>query len=154
MNPDYDQRLEAEISRELKTLPELTAPPALANRVLAALVQRARIPWYRRSWQTWPPALQAASLAVLLGLFGGLCLAGWELSQTGAVTLALHQAGEWFSGLNLIADTFNVLMNAVALVLKKLGTGFIVTGLILVGMGYALCVGLGTVYFRLAFAKR
>ena len=40
------------------------------------------------------------------------------------------------------------------LVVKKLGTGFIVTCLVAMGIGYAMCVGLGTVYFRLAFAKR
>jgi hypothetical protein len=154
MNPDYDKQLEAAISRELKALPELSAPTALASRVMAAIEQRARVPWYRRSWQTWPAALQAASLAVLLALFGGLCLGGWQLSQTGTATLALHRAGEWFSGLGVIGNTFNVLVNAAVLVVKKLGTGFIVACLVTVGTGYAMCIGVGTVYYRLAFAKR
>jgi hypothetical protein len=154
MNPDYDKQLEAAISRELKALPELAAPTALASRVMAAIEQRTRVPWYRRSWQTWPVALQAASLVVLLTLFGGLCYGGWELSQAEATTLALHRVGGWFSGLNVIGNTFNVLLNAAVVVVKKLGTGFIVTGLIIVCLGYALCVGLGTVYYRLAFAKR
>jgi len=154
MNPDYDKRLEAEISRELKALPELAAPVALVNRVMAALEQRATVPWYRRSWQTWPVAMQAASLVVLLALFGGLCLGGWQLSQTGTATLALHRVGEWFSGLSMIGNTFNVLVSAAVLVVKKLGTGVIATCLVAAGIGYAMCVGLGTVYFRLAFAKR
>ena len=154
MNPDYDKQLEAAISRELKALPELSAPTALASRVMAVIGQRARVPWYRRSWQTWPAALQAASLAVLLALFGGLCLGGWQLSQTGTATLALHRAGEWFSGLGVIGNTFNVLVNAAVLVVKKLGTGFIVACLVTVGTGYAMCIGVGTVYYRLAFAKR
>jgi uncharacterized membrane protein len=153
MNPDYDKRLEAEISRELKALPELAAPDTLVNRVMTALEQRARVPWYRRSWQTWPVALQTASLVVLLALFGGLCLAGWELSQAEAATLALHRVGAWFSGLSVIGNTFNVLVSAAALAVKKLGTGFIIACLVLAGLAYALCVGLGTVYFRLAFAK-
>jgi hypothetical protein len=154
MNPDYDKRLEAEISRELKALPELAAPVALVNRVMAALEQRATVPWYRRSWQTWPAALQTASLVVLLALFGGLCLAGWELSQTEAATLAVHRVGEWFSGLSVVGNTFNVLVNAAALVVRKLGTGFTIACLVLAGLGYALCIGLGTVYYQLAFAKR
>ena len=154
MNPDYNKQLEAAISRELKALPELTAPAVLANRVMATLEQRARVPWYRRSWQTWPVAMQAASLVVLLALFGGLCLGGWQLSQTGTATLALHRVGEWFSGLSMIGNTFNALANAAVLVMKKLGTGVIVACLLAVGTGYAVCVGLGTVYFRLAFAKR
>jgi len=154
MNPDYDKQLDATISRELKALPELAAPGVLANRVMAALGQRARLPWYRRSWQMWPVNLQAVSLVVLLALFGGLCLAGWELSQAEATTFALHRVGEWFSGLSMIENTFNVLESAAVLVVKKLGTGFIVTCLVAAGIGYAMCVGLGTVYFRLAFAKR
>lgn len=154
MNPDYEKRLEAKISRELKALPELAAPAALANRVMAVLEQRTRLPWYRRSWQTWPMALQAASFAVLLALFSGLCLGGWELSQAEATTLALHRVGEWLSGLNLIVNTFNVLMDAALLAVKKLGTGVIVACLVIVALGYAMCVGLGTVYIRLAFAKR
>jgi hypothetical protein len=155
MNPDYDKRLETAISRELKALPELAAPGALASRVMAAIEQRARVPWYRRSWQTWPAVLQAASLVVLLALFGGLCFGGWQLSQTGTATLALHRAGEWFSGLGVIGNVFNALVNAVVVVVvKKLGTGVIVACLVAVGTGYAMCIGAGTVYFRLAFAKR
>jgi hypothetical protein len=154
MNPDYDKRLEAEISRELKALPELAAPATLVNRVMTTIEQRARVPWYRRSWQMWPVALQAAALVVLLALFGGLCLAGWELSQARATTLALYKAGEWFSGLGVIINTFGVLANAVLLAVEKLGTGFIVACLVAVALGYALCVGLGTVYFRLALAKQ
>jgi hypothetical protein len=154
MNPDYDKQLEAAISRELKALPELAAPNALASRVMAAIEQRARAPWYRSSWQTWPVALQATSLVVLLALFGGLCFGGWQLSQTGPVTLALHRAGEWVSGLGVIQNTFNVLVNAAVVVVKKLGTGFVVACLVMVGTGYAMCIGAGTVYYRLAFAKR
>jgi len=154
MNPDYDKQLESAISRELKALPEMAAPGGLANRVMAAIGQRARVPWYHRSWQTWPVILQAASLVVLLALFGGLCLAGWELSQAEVTTFALHRVGEWFSGFNVIGNIFNALAGAAVLVAKKLGTGFIVACLAAVGIGYAACIGLGTVCFRLAFAKR
>ena len=69
-------------------------------------------------------------------------------------TLALHRAGEWVSGLGVIQNTFNVLVNAAVVVAKKLGTGFVVACLVAVGTGYAMCIGAGTVYFRLAFAKR
>ena len=154
MNLENDQRLEAAIHRELHALPELAAPTTLADRVMRVIEQRSRLPWYRRSWQMWPMALQAASLAALLALFGGLCLGGWELSQAKIITLALHRGGEWLSGLNLIGNTLNALANAALLVVKKLGSGVIIALLVMAGLGYALCVGLGTVYFRLAFAKR
>ena len=154
MNLDYEKQLEAEINRELKALPELTAPAVLVDRVLAVLERRALAPWYCRPWQTWPAALQTAAFVVLLALFGGLCFAGWELVQSETATLAVHRLGEWFSGLGVMANTFDVLLNAATLAVEKLGTGFIIACLALAGLAYALCIGLGTVYFRLAFAKR
>jgi hypothetical protein len=154
MNPDYEKQLEAEISRELKALPELAAPPALAGRILTAIEQRHRVSWYRRSWVTWPPALQAASFAVLAALFAGLCLESWQLAQSGTAAAAAHRVGEYCSWFNVLANTLAALTNAAILAVKKLGPGFMAAGLLLAGMGYALCVGLGTVYFRLGFAKR
>jgi hypothetical protein len=154
MNLDNDRQLELAISRELKALPELTAPASVANRVLAAIELRLNVPWYRRSWVTWPLALRTASLAAMLALFGGLCLAGWELSRTEPIMSAMHRAGQWFSGLNTIGSVMNILAGSAALVVKKLGTTFIVACLVAAGLGYAIFLGLGTVYFRLAFAKR
>jgi hypothetical protein len=154
MNSIDDKQLELEIGRQLKTLPELAAPASLANRVMAAIESRLHVPWYRRSWATWPVALRTASLAAMLVLFGGLCLAGWELSHAETVSLAAHRVGQWFSGLNTIGSLLNILAGSVALVVKKLGTSFIIACLVAVGLGYAMFMGLGTVYFRLAFAKR
>jgi hypothetical protein len=154
MNSNDDQQLELAISRELNALPELTAPASMANRVLAAIERRMHVPWYRRSWVTWPVTLQIASLAAMLTLFGGLCFAGWELSQTEMTLSAMHRIGQWFSGLNTIGSVMNILAGSVALVVKKLGTTFIVACLVAAGLGYAIFLGLGTVYFRLAFAKR
>jgi hypothetical protein len=37
---------------------------------------------------------------------------------------------------------------------KKLGTVFIIACLVAAGSGYAMFMGLGTVYLRLAFSKR
>jgi hypothetical protein len=154
MNSDNDRQLELQISRELKALPELAAPASLANRVRAAIESRIHVPWYQRPWVTWPVALRMASFAMMLAVFGGLCFAGWELSRTETITLAMHRAGQWFSGLNTIGNLLNILAGSVALVVKKLGTTFIIACLVAAGLGYAIFLGLGTVYFRLAFAKR
>ena len=70
MNSIDDKQLELEIGRQQKTLPELAAPASLANRVMAAIESRLHVPWYRRSWATWPVALRTASLAAMLVLFG------------------------------------------------------------------------------------
>jgi hypothetical protein len=154
MNSNDDQQLESAIRRELKALPELTVPVSVANRVRAAIELRRNVPWYRRAWVTWPAALRMASLAAMLALFGGLCLAGRELSHAEPVSQTAHQIGQWFSGLNTFGSVLNILAGSVALVVKKLGTTFIIACLVAAGLGYAIFLGLGTVYFRLAFAKR
>ncbi len=154
MKPEYEKHLEAEINRALKGLPELPAPRTLAPRVMRAIEQRAQVPWYRQSWQMWPLALRAASLVLLLAVFGGICFAGWELRQTGIVVAAMHQVGGWLSGLSAIWNLVNVLLGAVVLVVKKLGVGFMVACVAAVALAYAMCFGLGTVYVRLALARR
>lgn len=154
MNSNYDKRLEAAISREMQALPELTAPDAVANRVMAALAQRRHVAWYRRSWATWPVALQTASLVVMLALFGGLCFAGEKILPTETITQAMQHAAHWFSGFSAVGNFFSALANSVLLVATKLGTVFIVACVVAAALGYAMFLGLGTVYFRLAFAKQ
>jgi len=154
MNSNHDQQLESAIRRELKALPELTAPSAVASRVMAAIERQQQLAWYRRSWTTWPTGVQLASLTAMLMMFGGLCFAGWELSHGQTIAQAGHRLGQWFSGLNAITGMLGVLAESIVLVVKKLGTTFIIACLVAAGMGYALFLGLGTVYFRLAFGKR
>jgi hypothetical protein len=154
MNPEYEKRLEVEIDRQLKALPPLVAPATLAARVLAVIENRVALPWHRESWPAWPLALRAVSLLVLLGVFGALCFAGWEVSQAPSVLAAGHRIAGWFSGLNTIWNATSALGGAVVVVAKHLGTGFIIGCLAAVALGYALCLGLGTFYVRLAFARR
>jgi hypothetical protein len=153
MNSDHDQQLEQMISRELKSLPELDAPDSLTDRVLAAIERRVEVPWYCRSWEAWPVALRLASLALMLMLFGGLCLAGWEMPQTEFIRQTAHRAGEWLSGFNTIESTLHILVESAGLVMKKLGAPFIVVALIAAGLGYAMFLGFGTACFRLVYAK-
>ena len=154
MNSNDDKQLESAIRRELKALPELTAPASIANHVMAAIELRQNVAWYRRSWTTWPAALQFTALTAMLALFGGLCFAGWELSHAQTVSQMAHRVGQWFSSLSTVGNLLNILASSVALVVKKLGTPFIVACLVAAGLGYAIFLSLGTVYFRLAFGKR
>jgi uncharacterized BrkB/YihY/UPF0761 family membrane protein len=154
MNPEYEKELEAEIARELKGLPQLTAPHTLASRVMLAIEGRAHVAWYRQPWQRWPVALRMGSLVILLALFGVLCVAAARLAQGEAFVATAHQLGQWLSGVNALGNAVNVLLGAVTLAVKQLGTAFIVAALVAVAAGYALCVGLGTVCVRLALARR
>ena len=154
MSLEYEKRLEREISRELRALPELIAPRSLVSRVMAAIENRLTLPWYRQSWEIWPLALRAVSLVILLAMFGGLSFAAWRLSQAESFAAAMHGPISWLSGLGAIWHAVTVVVSGVALMVKQLGTTVIIGCLVALALGYAMCVALGTVYLRLGLARR
>jgi len=150
MNPEYEKQLEVAVGRELKSLGELEAPPEIARRVMRVIEQRAATPWYRRGWQAWPLALQCASLAGLLAAFALLCFGGSQLAHSAALTPAAREISGWCSLLDTIWNAANVLANALVLAFRNLGPAVIIGSAVMLLASYALCVGLGTVYWRLA----
>jgi hypothetical protein len=53
-----------------------------------------------------------------------------------------------------LGNTVSVLLGAVVLAVKQLNTGIIIAVLAALAVGYAICLGLGTVCVRIAFARR
>jgi hypothetical protein len=154
MQPDYERELEAEIDREMKGLPELSAPHTLVSRVRLAIEGQPDRAWYRQPWQMWPAALRIGTLVTLLVLFGGLCFAGQRLVHAEAFIGVAHRLGHWLSGVSALGNAVSVLLGAAVLAVKQVGTGFIVAALAALAVGYAMCLGLGTACVRLAFARR
>ena len=152
MDNDYQKQLEIEIDREMKALPDLTAPLGFSQRVMRALQKPA--PWYRQSWQQWPLALQAVSMMIFLAVFGGLCLGAVQLAHMDLATTASHQLSSTFAWANPIVNTFSAIGSALVLGAKKLGTGFYIGCVAALALSYALCMGVGTVYFRMGLARR
>jgi len=90
----------------------------------------------------------------MAALFGGICFGVWEASHTATFGLAVHKIGGWFSGLSAIYTTLNVLAGAIVAMIKQVNSAVLMAFLCAAGLGYALFLGLGTMYFRVAFAKR
>lgn len=153
MNSDYNQRLETEIDRELKGLPELTVPDTLTARVMARIEKRSVLPWYRQAWPAWPRPAQVLSLGAMLALFGVICFASWRMFQGPEAGLAAQTMAGWFSGLAVIWNTLGAVAGAAILVVKKLGNGFLIVCLAIAVFNYFACVGLGTVAVRFALAR-
>ncbi len=154
MNAEYEKQLEAGIRRELDALGELEAPPEIARRVMRVIDQRAAAPWYRRAWQAWPLGLQAGSLAGLLAAFVLLCFGASKLAHFAALTPAAHQVSGWFNLANAAWRAVTALTNAVGLAFQSLSPAVIIVGTVLLLLCYAACLGLGTIYWRLAYARR
>jgi hypothetical protein len=154
MNDDYQARLEREIDVQLKALPELEAPSTLAATVMARLHAQASLPWYRRSWQTWGPGARTLCLASLAVVFVRICFGG-EWGQKMAPTAPVLEYGRSLaSAFGLLRSALDALGSAVKAAVFQLGTGFVTGCAVALGLGYALCVGLGTVYVRLALGRR
>ena len=154
MNPDYEKRLEAAIDRELKGLPELTAPETLSRRVMAAIARRATVPWYRTAWQSWPLSLRIPALAVLVVFFGALCFGAWQLPHTEVVTTGAAHVTGWFSGLITLWNALSAVLNTIILACKQLGTVFWAAVLGVILLAWVMCLGVGTACVRLALARR
>jgi hypothetical protein len=154
MNSEYEKHLEAEMDRELKDLPELTAPPGLALRVMRAIEARAARAPYRAPWQQWPAGLRVAAFAALALMFSALCFAVWQLPRTEQAGLARQQVSQWLAPAGSFWSALSAVAHALTLVVARLGTGVWVAWALLVGVAYLVCVGLGTAYFRLALARR
>lgn len=154
MESDYEKQLALEIDRELKRLPELRAPASLAARVMASIQHPVELPWYRRAWQSWPMPTQVAAMAILLAFLGALCYGAWELTYSPGFALAVQKVAHTFSGVSAIWNAANAICGVVVITVKQLGSGFLIAALAAVALAWAACVGLGTVYVRLAFARR
>jgi hypothetical protein len=154
MNSERERELELEIERELRGLPDLEAPATLAPRVLKAIVHRTAVRWYNQPWQYWPMPLRVTALALLSVMFGGLTIASWQLTRAAGMSAALQEVAGVFSGLTTVWNLVTVLLGSVVVVFKHLGTGFMIGCVVLAACGYAVCVGLGTAWWRLAFARR
>jgi hypothetical protein len=154
MSLEYERNLEVEIDRELKSLPEIPAPVTLISRVVASIELRKALPWFRRAWDTWPSSLQGIFLVAMLALFGGICFGVWEGTQTTTFALAAHKVGGWFSGMSAIWTALNALAGSALAIVKQFNTAVVIALIVIAGLGYAIFLTLGTVYVRLAFAKR
>jgi hypothetical protein len=154
MSAEYEKQLEACIGRELNALGELQAPPGIAQRVMRVIERRAAAPWYRREWQAWPLALRVGSLAGLLATFAGLCFEGSQLARFAMLTPEAREVSGWLSLVNAGWSAINALVNALELAFRSLGPVAIAGIVGMLVFCYATCLGLGTIYWRLAYARR
>ena len=150
MNPNPDPKLEARITRELKSLGDLPAPAGLARRVLRAIEARQSAPWYRRAWTTWPLGLQVASVLMLVAAFAGVCWLGGGVSQSASEAVAAQKNTSWFAQLDFVWNLFRVFGEAIVAVVNHIGKGAVIAIGLLMATAYAACVGLGTAYVRFA----
>lgn len=154
MNDPNEQRLADRLHRKLRALPDLKAPRTLAPRVLAALAARQSLAWYRKSWTHWPVGMRLLFLVVSFGVLGGLVYAGSHLPQflelAGGVGDSVVGSFAWFKP---YVDGVTRLLGTLVLVGKAIPPQLLWWLGAMIGLAYALCVGLGTLGYRLALNR-
>jgi hypothetical protein len=151
MNESEEQLLAARIDRELRALPVLAAPNTLAPRVLTTLAARLHAPWWRKSWAGWPPGIRLAFLAVSLAVAGLLVIVGLQLpALAGLFGDSLHNVSGWIARAQQLVDPVWRIVDALWSGLQAAPPLLLWSVTALIGLAYALCVGLGTFGYRVA----
>jgi hypothetical protein len=152
MIDEHESLLERVIDRELKKLPELTAPDSLIPRVLATIRAHAK-PWWQRSWATWPWWWRVAFLALTLALLGAVTFGVPEALGGLSLQPLVAKVNVLVDSLAPLWKPFAALGNA-CLVLVRSGGQLLLWSLVAVSLvAYLTCVGLGTLCYRVAFNK-
>lgn len=151
MEPEFDPKLEALLSKELKSLPPLKAPASLAPNVMAILAARARLPWWRQAWWDWPLSAKAAFVVLAITVAGAMGGGGHLLGE-GAAGYSIDLM-ERFNPAEGVFGNFTPLADAAMLVWHQFAQPFLLYGALLAGALYLMFVGVGTVCFRYAVKR-
>ena len=140
--------LETIVVRELRQLPSPRAPHTLLPRVLAAVQQWSRRPWYARAWFTWPVAAQIASLATLFLVIvvGAVLLATAQMAAGDALARVM-------TAVTPIAQRAEATMNAARVVWRALVEPLLVYAFGLVVLMCLACAAFGTALNHLVFRR-
>ena len=150
MRPHPDLELEQAIDRELRSLPDRPAPASLAPRVLRAIAERQRLPWWRKSFTHWPAP------ARLLFLVASTCLAGLlvylAVGLSSGATLATlgTEARELAVSFGILRRLGDALGGATLTLARAAGPWLGWSLVTIAGISYLTTVALGTVCWRLA----
>jgi hypothetical protein len=148
--PDPHEQLERLIHHTLRDLPARRAPRSLESRVLAALAQRAALPWWRQDFAHWPMTARAA---FLLGSLGVVLLVTGVLTGVDASTFA-DAFGSRFAGLENLTHLAGSVTDAIGAIGRNLPLLWVYAALGVFVAMYAALFGLGAAAYRTLYANR
>jgi hypothetical protein len=148
MNKMTPEELEKFIHQNLRSLPVRRAPRSLESRVLAAIEQRAMIPWYHKSWSYWPAAVRVAFLAGATGVTGVLVTAFYLMCNGANASAVAAQAGERLSLFTKIYHLAAWIADFGVQVFGRIPPLWFYGSLALIAALYATFFGLGAFAYR------
>jgi hypothetical protein len=119
-------------------------------RVLAAIRERRELRWWRRSWWNWPPAAKLAFVVLALSVAGLVLGGGWMVENIDGFSSAIL---DWFKNLPSLLDPAAPLANAAGLVWQRAIYPVLLAALALSLGLYLMCLGMGTLFVRVAIKR-
>lgn len=143
----YRDELEKLVDRALRSMPLERAPQALADRVLAQIARRAALPWWRKSFSSWPVAARLAFLAASVGFVKlALDAAIWLVSPFESTTSPLDLPPEM--------SWIQTVIAALAITFRSLPPTWLYGAIGLLAIAYATLFGVGATVYRTLHAAR
>jgi hypothetical protein len=153
MQNEPESKLARLLQQEISRLPLIEAPSSLLPRVMAAVQARARLPWWKRSWLSWPWSCRIVFLLISLVLAWGCASGLGFIGEAGSLESVRGSLSGEFSFLRPIWEVAHALGNALVLVFRSGGQVLIWTTCLTLAVIYVTSVGLGTLCYRVAANK-
>lgn len=142
------------VHKAVSDLPSRRAPRSLIDRVNAAIAMREALPWYARGWTAWPaPAriLTAVAGVAAVAAFAWLGLLGTEFFAAQPVR---EIATERAPMLSALGSAFITLLEGFKIAIERVAQPYLLAALIIMGAGYAACIGAGAGVYRFLHSHR
>ena len=151
MNPQSNDRLSRHLDAQLAALPLVRAPGSLAARVFAEIARREAMPWWQRTFHTWPRTAQVGFVLFAVALSQLLTLTGIDFLRQVDWTAIGSAAGDRLESVTTLFSTFDSLLGSLARVVPQ---RWAYGGMALIGLFYMLLIGGSTFAFRALNARR
>jgi hypothetical protein len=147
MSSEHQDKLEKLVDRALRSQPLERAPRTLEGRVFAEIERRATLPWWHKSFSSWPIAARLAFLVASVGFVKlGLHAAIWLVSPFHTTTSPLDLPPEM--------SWIQTVVAVLAITFRSLPPTWLYGAVALLAISYAALFGIGATVYRTFHAAR
>jgi hypothetical protein len=141
--------LETTVNRALREVPLRRAPSSLESRVLAEIVRRAALPWWRQDFARWPRPARVAFAVMCGSLAAALLAASGFFAPGGALAGAgTRSAGLWLPWARSALTLIDVARELDAALVRAMPPDWLYGVLAAAALLYAALFGLGAAAYR------
>ncbi len=154
MKPNDSEKLERLIHRTLRELPARRAPRSLEARVLAEVARRDALPWWRKSYASWPTPVRNAFFVLSAAIAAGIIAALFALTRSSVAAEAAGQVASRFEWIALVRSLGVGVAEKAGVVFRAIPPFWLYGTLAVVASCYATLIGVGAAAYRTLRVQR